>query len=311
MIKKIATFIILTSLSNCFIYGKENPTPPPYYFLEDCDACGCSANGGSMGFNSLLNEHFVGIRYIHQNYKSRDGVFNNSPWIEENFNTFQIWGRIPVSEKVEVMALLPYHFNTREKPIGKQYSNGVGDISLIGFYTALKQDKEDFGQKLQLGAGVKIPTGKYDAMNNGSVNPSFQLGTGSWDYSILAEHSLKFRNWGWNTNLNYILKTENTKKYRFGNQINYAGTLYYTAKIKDFSLVPQLGIAGEVYDANKDFGEKIPLTSGNIILGKMGMELGYKRLSFGLNMMLPIHQNLTGGRVKANHRFAVSFNYNL
>lgn len=311
MIKKIALFIIFSSLPINFISGKENPTPPPYLLLDDCDACGCSANGGSMGFNSLLNENFVGIRYIHQNYKSRDGVFNNSPWIEENFNTIQLWGRIPISKKVELMGLLPYHFNNREKPSGTQYNSGLGDITLAGFYTALHKEQENWGQKLQVGAGVKIPTGKYDAMNNGSINPSFQLGTGSWDYSLLAEYSLKFKNWGMNTNFNYIVKTENAKKYRFGNQLNYGGMLFYSAKIKDFSIVPQMGIAGEVYDANKDFGEKIPLTSGNILLGKMGAELGYKKISLGLNLMLPISQNLTGGRVKANHRFAVSLNYSL
>jgi hypothetical protein len=30
----------------------------------DCDACGCSASGGSLGFSSMLNSNFVGIRYL-------------------------------------------------------------------------------------------------------------------------------------------------------------------------------------------------------------------------------------------------------
>jgi hypothetical protein len=33
---------------------------------DDCDACGCSASGGSMGFASMLNSNFVGIRYFNQ-----------------------------------------------------------------------------------------------------------------------------------------------------------------------------------------------------------------------------------------------------
>jgi hypothetical protein len=53
------------------------------------DACGCSASGGSMGFSSMLNSNF-GIRYFNQSYSSRDGIFANSPWIDENFNTAQI-----------------------------------------------------------------------------------------------------------------------------------------------------------------------------------------------------------------------------
>ncbi len=31
-----------------------------------CDACGCSASGGSMGFASMLNTNFIGIRYFNQ-----------------------------------------------------------------------------------------------------------------------------------------------------------------------------------------------------------------------------------------------------
>jgi len=66
---------------------------------DDCDACGCSANGGSMGFSSMLNNNFIGLRYVYQSYTTKEGVFNNSPWIDENFNTIQIWSRIPVTEK--------------------------------------------------------------------------------------------------------------------------------------------------------------------------------------------------------------------
>jgi hypothetical protein len=55
--------------------------------------------GGSMGFSSMLNSNFIGIRYFNQSYSSRDGIFANSPWIDENFNTAQIWTKIPVTGK--------------------------------------------------------------------------------------------------------------------------------------------------------------------------------------------------------------------
>ena len=37
-----------------------------YELNDECDACGCSASGGSMGFASMLNSNFVGIRYFNQ-----------------------------------------------------------------------------------------------------------------------------------------------------------------------------------------------------------------------------------------------------
>jgi hypothetical protein len=29
----------------------------------DCDACGCSASGGSLGFSSMLSANFVGLLF--------------------------------------------------------------------------------------------------------------------------------------------------------------------------------------------------------------------------------------------------------
>lgn len=290
-----------------------NKTLQPTFF-DDCDACGCSANGGSMGFSSMLNENFIGIRYLHQSYKSRDGVFNNSPWIDENFNTAQIWSRIPISKRIEITALLPYHFHRRIKTNDTQNIDGIGDITVMAFYTVFDNKKDSlakFGHKILLGGGVKAPTGKYDSANNGSINPSFQVGTGSWDYSLASEHILRKGKFGLNTALNYIFKTENDKHYKFGDQFNYGTTLFYSTGIQKMMLVPQIGIAGETYTANQDHKEEVPLTKGDIFFGKIGVEMGYKKLSAGVNAMLPINQNLTGGRVEANYRLAINLNYSL
>ena len=103
----------------------KNPFTQFYHFLDDdCDACGCSASGGSMGFASMLNSNFVGIRYFNQQYKSSDGLYSNSPWYEENFNTIQIWARVPVSDNIQVSALMPYHFHDKETSTGNK--NMVG-----------------------------------------------------------------------------------------------------------------------------------------------------------------------------------------
>lgn len=311
--------MILFFVQNAFA-NEPKPFPNPFFkvnsftFFDDCDACGCSANGGSMGFSSMLNENFVGIRYFHQSYKSRDGVFNNSPWIDENFNTSQIWARIPVSEKIEITALLPYHFHRRIKTNGNQNIDGIGDITVMAFYNLFESKVDstaEFGHKILVGGGVKAPTGKYDSANNGSINPSFQVGTGSWDYSVASEYIIRRKKLGLNTTLNYIFKTENDKNYKFGDQFNYGSTLFYTTGIQKVLIVPQIGIAGETYKANQDHKEDVPLTKGDIFFSKIGVEVGYKKFSAGVNAMLPINQNLTGGRVEANYRLAVNLNYSL
>ena len=280
---------------------------------EDCDACGCSASGGSMGFASMLNTNFVGIRYFNQAYKSTDGLYSNSPWYKENYNTVQLWARIPIVKKVQISALVPYHFHNRETATGTQNISGIGDITVLGMYQLYQTTKNSsiFTHSFQAGVGLKLPTGKFDQANNGSFNPSYQVGTGSWDYLLATEYVIKRKQFGLNTLLNYVIKTENDKNYRFGNQFNYAGTFFYLHQNDKFSIVPQLGFAGEVYDANYQLNQKVRNTSGDIFFGKIGFELGKDKLSLGANIILPITQNLTGGNVEANYRWSLNFNYSL
>lgn len=280
---------------------------------DDCDACGCSASGGSMGFNSILSPNFVGLRYFYQSYETNDGLYSNSPWLDQDFTTIQLWGRIPITEKMQVAVQIPYHYNTRELEEGKQSISGIGDITLLGMYRLIqtKKDSLPLNHTLYLGGGLKMPVGAYDAANNGSVNPSFQLGTGSWDFLFLTEYTFRKKKWGLNNMINYIYKTENQKSYRFGNQFNYGSTLFYSHHKNNLSIVPQGGIAGEVYAANELRGLEVKNTAGDIFFGKIGIEIGKDKFSMGGHAFIPIQQNLTGGLVEANYRLNFYINYNL
>lgn len=320
LIIKVVTLTIIFFSSKVFSFT-EKDTISAFTFhrlaaLEDfdCDACGCSASGGSMGFSSMLNNNFVGVRYFKQSYTSRDGIFENSPWIDENFNTIQAWTRIPVTDKVQISALIPYHFHERELTTAKESISGLGDITIMGLYTVFetKKDSAVFTHRVNLGAGVKIPTGKFTQANNlGSINQSFQLGTGSWDYSMVSEYVISRKDLGLNTTLNYVFKTENKKEYQYGDQFNYAATLFYLFDLNTVQIVPQAGLAGEVYQTNKQHGLDLPNTAGDILFGKFGLEAGKNKFSIGVNAMLPIKQNLSSGKMEANYRWSVNLNYTL
>ena len=318
MKNKISIIFLFLFIANTALATNIKNTPPPdfakyLYEFDDCDACGCSASGGGMGFSSMVNQNFVGLRYFYQSYSSRDGIFANSPWVDENFNTVQLWARIPVYKNFQISAQVPYHSNNRQLSTGGQQIDGTGDITVLGLYTVYqtKKDSTVFTHTLQAGGGVKAPVGKYDAANNGSVNPSFQLGTGAWDYLLAAEYVIKRQSLGFNAMLNYAFKSKNKEEYQFGNQLNYAGTFFYVIEKNSFTIVPQAGLAGEVYATNRQYGQDVPQTKGDILLGKVGVEAATGKYSVGLNGMLPIAQNLTGGRVEANYRWSVNLNYSL
>jgi len=291
------------------------------YFFEDCDVCGCSGNGGSMGYGGNLTDNFIGVRYLKQSYKSRDGIFNNSPWVDENFNTLQLWSKIPVTEKISVHAIVPYHFHDREfGDNSTQKINGIGDISVLAFYKLIQTNKDSLilnpdklAHTLRVGGGVKAPTGNYEKDNNaGSVNPSFQVGTGSWDYTVGLDYNLGYRTYGANVLLNYTFKTENDLNYHFGNQTNYGLSFFGSFNSQNaVSISPSLGIAGEIFEENEQYGEAVVNTKGDVLFSQLGIHTTYKKWSVGANVMLPIHQNLNSGLVEVNYRTAVYVNFSI
>ena len=282
--------------------------------LEDCDVCGCSASGGSLGFSSMLNNNFVGVRYFYQSYTSKYGIFANSPWIDENFNTTQIWAKIPLTENIQITALVPYQSHERQLTAGTESINGLGDITVMASYTVYRTqiDSAAFYNQVQLGGGLKLPTGKFNEANNsGMVNQGFQLGTGSLDFLLLAEHQVNWKNWGLNNMMNYNIKTENSKNYLFGNQFNYGSTLFYLFQSPTMTYVPQIGVSGELYDKNVQLGQVVSDTGGDVFFGKLGFEIGRNKFNFGANVMLPINQHLSNEKMQSNYRLSLNLNYTL
>jgi hypothetical protein len=310
--KTPASFQVKPIIENPYYFGKKAKATAPYYF---CDGCGCGASGGSMGFASMLNSNFVGVRYFNQQYRSNDGLYTNSPWLNERFNTVQVWARIPVFKRFQISALLPYHEHERETTKGNQTISGLGDITVLALATVYKTKTDTISaglqHNLQAGVGVKLPTGEYQEANSGSVNPSFQLGTGSWDVLFTTEYVIKKKKLGWNNMANYIVKNQNEKYYRFGNQFNYSSSLFYLLENETLAFAPQVGISGEVYESNYQYNQEVKNTNGDVVFSKFGFELGYKKWSFGSTLQLPINQNLVGGLVEAKSRWSVNINFKL
>lgn len=273
-----------------------------------CDACGCAASGGGLGFTSLFDQKYIGVRYMYQSYLTKDGVYNNSPFIHDQFNTIQLWGRIPITSRWDVLVNLPYQNHTSDKTAGKQSIKGVGDASFSVLYNALIISRNDFDHIINVGSGIKLPTGTYDAKNNSSVNPSFQLGTGSWDANVLADYQMKYKSWGMYHGVSYQMKTKNSKDYQFGNQFNYQATVY-----KQFGdslqIIPSVGAIYENYASNKQFDEVLANTEGTIWMSKVGIDVKNDQWSFGVQWFAPLDQHLLNGDVKAQNRWSVHLNY--
>ncbi|NLN33379.1 MAG: transporter [Flavobacteriaceae bacterium] len=279
----------------------------------DCDACGCSAGNGSSGFETLLQSQFVGVKYFAQHYKAKENAFVNQANYDQYFNTIMLWSRISLTEKLEVYGSIPYHFHNRETNFGNQNIKGIGDATVMGIYTLLNKQTEKMNHhQLNLGGGVKIPLGKFNESSASGTNPSFQLGTGSWDVLMALNYRYEFGKSAVMLGLDYTLKGENEKKYEFGDQFNYSVAYHhYFIRKENFILTGRTGFQGEIYQPNKQFGEILNRTSGDALFGKAGFELGYKNWSLGSEWMLPVVSNLGSNDIEARSRFSFFLNFGL
>ncbi len=285
-----------------------------------CDICSCATSSGSTGFGTLSNSNFFGVRYMYQNFESRNGIFENSPTSEEHFNTFQLWAQISVYKNFHVTANLPYQDLNKDFNGVSENLSGLGDASVIGWYKHVfykkeasdevnfSEEKTPSGHSLQFGLGIKVPTGKFEQRLTESVNPGFQVGTGSVDTVLSLGHNYGGDKIGVNTLLSYYAKGENKNEYQFGNQFSYSSRVFTVFPKENVNVMPFLGVSGDIYNEIKQYGEKIANSNGNIVNGTLGLEVIYKKFIFGSNYTLPIYQDLFGGNVESKQRFSVYLN---
>ncbi|MEO9953407.1 hypothetical protein [Nonlabens sp.] len=293
---------------------------PPHLEKIFCDLCGCTTSSGSSGFGTLNDVSFIGLRYIHQSYESRDGIFVNSPTSEENFNTYQIWSKVPLSKKFSINAMVPFQDLSRKRNTGSEHISGLGDVTVIGWYQhvfyekpegykVIFENKVPTGHQLNFGLGVKLPTGEFEEELTDRINPGFQVGTGSVDVLASISHSYSKNKLGINTLATYYFKTENKNEYRFGNQFSVSSNAYYNIPFTKSALSPFLGLSADVYDSIEQFDEQLVDTDGYIFNGSIGTEYKFDQFVLGASYTLPIVQDLFGGDVESQNKFLLYANF--
>lgn len=291
-------------------------------FAYTCDLCSCSTSSGSFGFGTLNNANFIGVRYIYQNFESRNGIFENSPRSREAFNTYQLWAQIPVGDKYFISGNLPYQDLTRTIANTTESIRGIGDSSVMGWYKLRlykKQNdsvnfdmkREASGHSLLFGAGVKLPTGKFEEALTDNVNPGFQVGTGSFDGVFSVGYNYGADTFGVNTLISYYVKGENKNEYQFGNQLSYSANVFTAFKYEKMNIMPFVGLSGDTYGKITQYGETLEDTDGEILNAAIGSEVILKNIILGANYTLPVRQNLFGGNVQSKNRVSIYVNFAL
>ena len=283
-----------------------------------CDICGAGSGGSYLGIMPSFRKKFFGLRYQYNSLLHHLGPGGNINYLTttETYNTVEAWGAVNVGNRFRFTAFVPYNFIQRVNQQENVSDQGVGDITVIGYYQLLNKvnDRDKLNHSLWIGAGAKLPSGKYNPEDKNVQQASqntFQLGTGSVDFSIHAMYDLSYHQTGLNLNVSYKMNTANEYEYRYGNKFTANALVYHRLSFSDrFRIAPNAGTMIET--ATKDMKTKDIRsweTGGYALMGTIGLETTVGRISAGANFQTPLQQDLGEGKLKGRNRVMVHMGF--
>ncbi|WP_338811796.1 hypothetical protein V9L05_10350 [Bernardetia sp. Wsw4-3y2] len=280
-----------------------------------CDLCGCGAGSYYLGVMPQFQKNFVGLRYRSASFDSHLGGNSNYSSLfetQERFYTAEIWARFYPHPKLQILAFLPYQWNFQDENKITKSISGMADASVLAQYEIWNTTNDTISQKFEhsffVGGGVKLPTGKSDYSEEDVLqvaNANFQLGTGSTDFLLTSQYTIRYKKAGLTADISYKINTENSEDYRFGNRVSSNATLFYVKQIGKFGFMPTLGTYYEHSQQDIREDKTVFDTGGNLFNAVVGTQIYTGRFMLGINYHTPLKQNLANNQIKSNDRLMI------
>lgn len=145
-----------------------------------CDACGCSISGQGIGLMTNYRTNLAGVRYYNIPFHAAPSLGKAT---NDVFHVQETFMRYELTEKFKVSFAQPYRINVRKGASENNMSlNDFGNASLTAHFAAIdKWGGKSTKLYWEVGAGVKLPTGKYDEkLEDEDLPDNFNIGNGSW-----------------------------------------------------------------------------------------------------------------------------------
>ena len=274
-----------------------------------CDICGCGVSNYNPFLFPHLSKSYISLSWYHRLYytHSESGVSGR-----ETYNSLLVTGQYSPLKKLKLTAIFPYQINKLDNDNGLKNRNGLGDLTLLANYTVFDRTFGNLRHTIIAGAGVQLPTGKYEAAQTEDIDDqNFQLGTGSTDYLLNISYQLSYRNWVLSTATSYKYNSQNKDSYRYGDVLTNGATLVYRKECKRFSIVPYLQLINETQmkDANKHILQDH--SGGNVLYSGGGLDINTRLFTIGSNYQFAAKQKLAEGQINVKPRFFVHLSFTL
>lgn len=283
-----------------------------YIDTQACDVCGCAAGGYYLGIMPQQNNNFIGLRYRNSIYDGHGGLVPYGA--HDIFQSTELFGRYYLHPRVQLLGFVPFSFNQRIQTDREMKVQGLGDVLFLANYqlwnTMRGNNLESWRHSFFVGGGLKLPTGqfRFSDMDATQVNnANFQLGTGSLDYLLSTNYTLRWKAWGLNLEGSVKINGKNEDDYRFGTRLSGNGNLFLIRQLsKSLAIMPYAGLYAEKSSADWQHGAEVESTGGPLLASNTGLDIYLnQRWALGVKYQLPIYQDLASGHLDAKRRFMV------
>lgn len=284
------------------------------HFVQACDICGCAASGSQLGILPQLNKHFVGYKYQFSRFISLPhGSAEGDKPTQETFQTHQLWTRFVVQKRLQIFAFLPYKVNIRNTEKETTKVGGLSDITLLSniiLFNTAQNATRPLKHALQLSAGIKLPTGKSDVVQNGlMLHNNMQVGTGSFDIPMNFVYTMRYKSFGTNAEFNFTKNGINKRHFQYGNRTATTLRAFIWKEFKKVSLLPNMGMTYEYATQDRQNAVIQDFTGGENISAQFGLDTYYQHFGINLLFQKSLYQNIGDGHVHNRPRMSANFIY--
>ena len=210
-----------------------------------------------------------------------------------------------VSDDFTISLKIPYeylnnireaHHDEPEEIHNRGDSQGIGDMTILGYYRFLNMPSHEFSSSLLF--GLKVPTGITDEEDREGerFETEFQPGTGAWSPMAGIACTKLIGRFSLETDLLYTAATEGAQDTNMGDMFNYNAAFSYRA-LQDalLSIDLILEVNGEWREKQKIDGRRDENSCGNTISLSPGIRVFWSRNWSGyLSAGFPVVQDLNG-----------------
>ncbi len=227
---------------------------------------------------------------------------------------------VGVTRDFALFGMLPWFDKRLDMQMGGQgmtrSKQGLGDLTLLGRYTAYETNAPGRTFRIAPFLGVKAPTGEDSARDgSGLLPPSAQPGSGSWDAlggAVLTWQTLDFQI---DSQVSYKANRE-ANGFQAGNLAEFDASLQYRLLPRSLGAGVPAFLYG-VIEANlvhsaKDrmSGSSDPDSGGTTLFITPGVQYVTRKWIVEAGVQIPVSQDLNGTALKNDYVFTTGFRLN-